>query len=275
MLGIFGHSLNFLMFSSSPPPLLLQYNRYAPPLKGKEDEYVDLFVICVVNVPDAQMRLCGHFMICRVYTQELMTRSEPCPICRKPISSFEVCVYCESLGAHGLWMTSYKNLRQLASGKSFHKYFQKLFVGNEEPYLRWKEVFDVLEIVGGMGCHHNVRVYLETQVLSITRSEGLVKLRALVKLCSRDFFDDRSLLVVAWRRIFEVLVLAMPPVMEKKVRGNNKKKKQQKKKNDPRKLEILDACFALGNACNEDRSVGILMIRGDTLRKRRRNMRSS
>jgi len=57
-----------------------------------------------------------------------------------------------------------------------------------------------------------------------------------------------SLLVVAWRRILEVLILALPPVVLKKVRG--KKKKQQKKKNDPRKLEILDACFALGRACS-------------------------
>jgi len=41
----------------------------------------------------------------------------------------------------------------------------------------------------------------------------------------------------------------MPPVLvEKKVRG--KKKKRQKKKNDPRKLEILDACLALGRACS-------------------------
>ncbi|GMH58031.1 hypothetical protein TL16_g02520 [Triparma laevis f. inornata] len=49
-------------------------------------------------------------------------------------------------------------------------------------------------------------------------------------------------------RILEILELAMPE--EKKVRG--KKKKQQKKKN-PRKLEILDSCFALGGACQEVR----------------------
>ena len=55
--------------------------------------------------------------------------------------------------------------------------------------------------------------------------------------------------MVAWRRILEVLVLAMPPVaVEKKVRG--KEKKQHKKKNDPRKLENFDACAALGDACN-------------------------
>ncbi|GMH78732.1 hypothetical protein TL16_g07918 [Triparma laevis f. inornata] len=57
-----------------------------------------------------------------------------------------------------------------------------------------------------------------------------------------------SLLVVAWRRILEVLGLAMPAVVEKKVRG---KQKQKKKKNDQRKLEILDACHALGRACNK------------------------
>jgi len=184
-------------------------------------------------------------MICRYCTQKLMTRSQPCPICRKAIVGFDVGVYCESLGARGLWPTSYKNLRQLASGEGFNEYFRKQFNGNEEPYLRWKEEFDVLEIVGGRGVHHNVRVHLETQGLSFTRSEDLVKLRVLSKLCSREFFDDESLLVVAWRRILEVLELAMP--VEKKVRG--KKKKQQRKKNDPWKLEILEAYFALGKAC--------------------------
>ncbi|GMH76634.1 hypothetical protein TL16_g07150 [Triparma laevis f. inornata] len=141
-----------------------------------------------------------------------------------------------------MWPTSYKNLRQLASGEGFNEYFQTLFNGNEATYLRWKEVFDVLEIVGQVGCHHNVRVHLETKVLTITRSEDLVKLRALAKLCSEEFFDDMSLLLVVWRRFLEVLELAMPE--EKKVRG--KKKKQQKKKKDPKKLEMFDACVELG-----------------------------
>ncbi|GMH79626.1 hypothetical protein TL16_g08205 [Triparma laevis f. inornata] len=139
----------------------------------------------------------------------------------------------------------YKNSRQLASGEGFNEYFRKQFNGNEAAFLRWKEVYDVLEIVGGMGCHHNVRGHLETQVLSITRSEDLVKLRALAKLCSRDFFNDESLLVSGVEEDLEVLELAMPE--EKKIRG--KKKKHQKKK-DLRKLKILDACMALGNACN-------------------------
>ncbi|GMH54016.1 hypothetical protein TL16_g01586 [Triparma laevis f. inornata] len=218
-------------------------------LKGsvnEEEIYKDNCFICLVNVPDAQLHPCGHSMICRVCTQALVTRSEPCPICRKPISSFDVGVYSDSLGTRGLWPTSYKNLRQLASGEGFNEYFRKQFNGNEATFLKWKEFFDVLEIVGGRGCHHNVRVHLETQVLTITRSEHLVKLRALAELCSREFCDDPSLLVVAWRRILEVLELAMPE--EKKVRGK-KKQQQKKKKNDPRKLEILDACFALGVAC--------------------------
>ncbi|GMH72866.1 hypothetical protein TrLO_g7028 [Triparma laevis f. longispina] len=80
----------------------------------------------------------------------------------------------------------------------------------------------------------------------VTKSEDLVKLRALAKLCSPEFLNDPSLLVTAWRRILEVLVFAMPPVLEKKVRG---KKKKQQEKNDPRKLEIFDACFALGVEC--------------------------
>ncbi|GMH60882.1 hypothetical protein TL16_g03146 [Triparma laevis f. inornata] len=76
---------------------------------------------------------------------------------------------------------------------------------------------------------------MEQQVLRITRSEDLLKLRALSKLCSREIFNDVLLLVVAWRRIMEVLELAIPE--EKKVRGKKKK------------LKIFDACAALGRAC--------------------------
>ncbi|GMH80420.1 hypothetical protein TL16_g08539 [Triparma laevis f. inornata] len=104
--------------------------------------------------------------------------------------------------------------------------------------------FDLLEIEGGRGIYYTVREVMEQQVLRITRSGDLVKLKALAKLCSGEFFDDMSLKVVAWRRILEVLELAMPE--EKKVRG---KKKRQKKKKDQRKLDILDACYALGQAC--------------------------
>ncbi|GMH85689.1 hypothetical protein TL16_g10311 [Triparma laevis f. inornata] len=89
---------------------------------------------------------------------------------------------------------------------------------------------------------------MEQQVLlRITKSDGLGKFRALAKQCSKEFFDDPSLLVAVERRILEVLVLAMPPVVEMKARG---KKQQQEKKNDPRKLEILDACKALASACS-------------------------
>ncbi|GMH88658.1 hypothetical protein TL16_g11218 [Triparma laevis f. inornata] len=215
----------------------------------EEELYKDKCVICFVNVPDAQMRPCGHSAVCRDCTRELMTRSQPCPICCKPISSFEVGVYSGNLGERGLWLTPARNIRELATHEGFNEYFQKQFSGNEELYLRWKEVFDVLEIEGGEGIYYTVKETMERQVLRITRSEDLVKLRALAELCSQDFFDDKSLLVVAWRRILEVLELAMPE--EKKVRG--KKKKQQKKKNDPRKLEILDACRALGVACSKVR----------------------
>ncbi|GMH64662.1 hypothetical protein TrLO_g9077 [Triparma laevis f. longispina] len=230
------------------------------PLKGsvdKEEEYEDKCVICLVNVPDAQMCPCGHSAVYRECTHELMIRSQPCPICRKPISGFEVGVYSGSLGERGLWPTSARHFRELARNDGFYinihfsfiiviinEYFQKQFNGNEAIFLRWKEVFDMLEIEGGKGIYYTVRDSLEQQVLRITRSEDLVKRRALAKLCSPDFFEEMSLLVVAWRRILEVLELAMPK--EKKVRGN--KKKQQRKKKDPRKLKILDSCFALGRA---------------------------
>ncbi|GMH63564.1 hypothetical protein TrLO_g16010 [Triparma laevis f. longispina] len=151
-------------------------------------------------------------MICKECTRELMNRSEPCLICRKSIVGFDVGVF--SVGARGLWPTPYKNLRQLASGEGFNEYFRTMFNGNEATFLKWKEEFDVLEIVGGRGCHRTVRESLRQQVLAITRSEDLEKLRALANLCSLRFLDDMSsdpsLLVVAWRRILKVLELTMP-----------------------------------------------------------------
>ncbi|GMH73102.1 hypothetical protein TL16_g06092 [Triparma laevis f. inornata] len=62
-------------------------------------------------------------------------------------------------------------------------------------------------------------------------------------------------MVAVDRRILENLVLAMPPGggEEKKARG--KKKDQTKKKADPKKVEILDACAALGKACNKVRDM--------------------
>ncbi|GMI16482.1 hypothetical protein TrLO_g12848 [Triparma laevis f. longispina] len=80
----------------------------------------------------------------------------------------------------------------------------------------------------------------------------------LAKLCSSELFDNKLLLAVAWLRILEVLWLAMQPVVDgKKVRG--KKKQKKKTKNDPRKLEILDACFETGKACNNVRDHGWAM----------------
>ena len=114
---------------------------------------------------------------------------------------FELGKWSNTTGAQGLWPTSLKNLRHLAKGEGFSWYFHDLFNGNKASYLRWKEVFDVLGIVGVKGG----RGSLEAQVLEITKSEDLVKLRALSKLCSREFFNDPALLVTVRRRILEVL----------------------------------------------------------------------
>ncbi|GMH55914.1 hypothetical protein TL16_g02016 [Triparma laevis f. inornata] len=215
--------------------------------EDEEDE--DKCIICPDNVVNAKLRPCGHPATCRECTEELSGRNEPCPLCRKQIAGFDVGKWQSSIGEHGLWPTSLKNMSELASGEGFNEYFQKQFNGNEAAYLRWKEVFDVLEF--GNARDVGPDLSLEQQVLKFTRSEDLVKLRALSKMCSPDFFDDPSLLVVAWRRILEVLVLTLPPVVvEKKVRG---KKIQKKKKVNSRKLEIFDASFALGKASNKVR----------------------
>ncbi|GMH85794.1 hypothetical protein TL16_g10343 [Triparma laevis f. inornata] len=218
-------------------------------MKDSVEDDDDTRIICLDNVVNAKMRPCGHSATCRECAEELRGRNEPCSLCRKKIAGFSLGKWRSSIGEHGLWPASLKNLTQLASGEGFKEYFRNQFNGNEATHLRWKEVFDVLEI--GNARDVGPDLPLERQVLTITKSEDFVKPRALAKLCSRYFFDDPSLLVVAWRRILEVLVLAMPPVVEKKVRG--KKKKKQKKKNDPRKLEVLDACAALGDACKQVR----------------------
>ncbi|GMH99679.1 hypothetical protein TrLO_g1740 [Triparma laevis f. longispina] len=68
---------------------------------------------------------------------------------------------------------AFPTARELARNDGFNEYFQKQFNGNEATYLGWKEV------------------------LTITRLEDLVKLKALAKLCSEKFFNDVSLLAVA------------------------------------------------------------------------------
>ena len=141
-------------------------------------------------------------------------------------------------GAQGLWPTSLKNLRHLAKGEGFSWYFHDLFNGNEASYLRWKEVFNVLGIVGV----REGRGSLEALVLAITESEDLVKLRALAKLCSREFLDDPALLVTVRRRILEVL--------EADEEGGGETKGEEGEGEEEMKLEVLDACYELGKACN-------------------------
>ncbi|GMH91056.1 hypothetical protein TL16_g11946 [Triparma laevis f. inornata] len=141
-------------------------------------------------------------------------------------------------GAAGLWPTSLRNLSELASGEGFHDYFRDSFDGNEATYLRWKEVFDLLGIEGGGG-----EESIETQVFRVTNSEDLVKLRALAEQCSKEFFGDASLLVVAWRRIMEVL----------ETRKKVGEVKSVNEKGGAMELEILDACKALGLVCNNVR----------------------
>ena len=103
---------------------------------------------------------------------------------------------------------------------------------------------------------------IETQVLEITNSEDLMKLRALAKLCSRDFFNDESLLVVVWRRIMEVMET-------EKNEGGEKDKKEE---GAARELEILTLVGSWGR-----RVVlwGIFRMGGDIISERRKGTRSS
>ena len=200
--------------------------------RSKGEEEVTCCV-CMVNEPSAKIRPCGHTVTCGACTEKLMKQGDPCPFCRKEIEGYELGKWSSSTGAAGLWPTSLKNLGELASSEGFNDYFRDSFNGNEATYLKWKKVFDVLRIKGGNGGGGSI----ETRVLRITNSEDLMKLRVLAELCSREFFDDASLRVVAWRRIMEVLDV------EKEMGG------KKGEEDESRELEVLVACAALGNAC--------------------------
>ncbi|GMH51855.1 hypothetical protein TL16_g01104 [Triparma laevis f. inornata] len=181
--------------------------------------------------------MCCHTVTCRDCTEKLMKQGDLCPFCRKAIAGYKLGKWSSVTGAEGLWLNSLKNLSKLASGEGFNDYFWNTFNGNEASWRRWKGVFDVLGIEGGEGGGGSI----ETQVLGITNSKDLVKLGALAELCSKEYFDDASLSVVASRRIMEVLETW------KKV-GEVKSEKEEGQ--DSREFEILDACAALGLACN-------------------------
>ena len=84
----------------------------------------DKCIICMDRVVNVKFKACSHSMTCRECTDETIRRGLPCPLCRKPISGYEVGKFIDSIGAHGLWPTSLKNLTQLASGEGFNEYFQ-------------------------------------------------------------------------------------------------------------------------------------------------------
>ena len=109
--------------SASAPP--------APsvPLKGSVEVDDDTCIICLDNIVSAKLRPRGHSTTCKECTRVLITRSEPCPLCRKKITGFTLGKWQSTIGEHGLWPTSLKNLTQLASGEGINEYFQKFSLG--------------------------------------------------------------------------------------------------------------------------------------------------
>ena len=92
-----------------------------PVKTAKDDEEEDKCIICLDNVVSAKLKPCQHSVYCKACVEELLRRGDPCPVCRKPISGFDVGKWQGTLGEHGLWPTSLKNLMQLASGEGFNK----------------------------------------------------------------------------------------------------------------------------------------------------------
>ena len=140
------------------------------------EEEEDKCIICLDSDPNAKMRGCNHSYTCRDCTEDLILHDDPCPVCRKPFTRFDVGKWSSGVGELGVWPASLENLTQLASSEGFNEYFQDLFVGNETSYLRWKEVFDVLDI-HGPGIFGPSMPLLQ-QVLRIMKSKDLMILRA-------------------------------------------------------------------------------------------------
>ncbi|GMH70457.1 hypothetical protein TrST_g3903 [Triparma strigata] len=207
-------------------------------------------IVCLESAVEAKLSPCGHSTTCLACAQDLRDK-EPCLLCRKPIVRVDRTRWQQStlMSKTGFWATGMKILTHFAAEEGFSDYFQKLFAGNEETYLKWKEEFDRLEI--GTGENGVESISLEQQVLRITRSEDLVKLKALAKLSSPDWANDSLLYVAASRRTLEVLELsAAASSGGAEVKGKGKgKKKQKKKKGDLKVLEILGLYFELGVAC--------------------------
>ncbi|GMH47598.1 hypothetical protein TrLO_g8202 [Triparma laevis f. longispina] len=155
-----------------------------------------------------------HKKICtKLEKQEASSTSPPTPT-STPMPAESDC-------EHGIWPLSLRYLSWLTSADDFNDYFRNEFDGNERSYIRWKKSFDVLEIgTGGLGPN----LLLEQQVLRITNSEDLVKLRALEKLCSPEFCDDPLLPTAVDRRNVKI--------------------------GSASKIERLEACEALGVACH-------------------------
>ncbi|GMH82055.1 hypothetical protein TL16_g09134 [Triparma laevis f. inornata] len=112
----------------------------------------------MVNEPSSKIKPCGHTVTCRDCTEKLIKLGDQCPFCRKAIAGYELGKWSSSTGAAGLWPTSLKNLNELARNDGFNDYFRNLFNGNEEPYLRWKKVFNVLGIEGVNGGGGSIEV---------------------------------------------------------------------------------------------------------------------
>lgn len=160
--------------------------------------------ICESNEPNAKIRSAATLP-----RAELVLRKEPCPFCRRPIEGFDVGKWSSVIGEHGLWPTSLVNLRNLASGEGFNEYFQQMFDGNEKAYERWQSTFDRLGILKEIK-DEGSGVEMETQVFIILNSNDMAKLRAVEQICHQDYFHDSTLLVVARRRILDVLMMADP-----------------------------------------------------------------
>ncbi|GMH75778.1 hypothetical protein TrST_g3080 [Triparma strigata] len=196
---------------------------------------------CICLIKDANCKLvpCGHSVTCRDCTVELLARPggaggcRPCPFCRKHITAFNHGRFIDTRGTHGLWPQTLIYFTNLVSGEGFSEYFQDLFTGNEESYLRWKVVFDMLNLVKADNENPSTPVdSLEMQVVKLMKGRDLVKLRALATLCSNAYFDDKTLLVATRKRITEVF-------------GDPWKKENRNK------MAVLDACCDLGRALDK------------------------
>ncbi|GMH92404.1 hypothetical protein TrST_g1882, partial [Triparma strigata] len=98
--------------SSKAPPIVAPVaapGSFAPPAAAapvNSIEEEDTCIICLEKDVSAKLKPCQHSVYCKTCVEELLYQGQPCPVCRKQISRYQVGKFIDTFGEYGLWPTS-------------------------------------------------------------------------------------------------------------------------------------------------------------------------